>query len=79
MCRCPFCETGLCLGGGLVWRLSSVLVGRGSDGLAAYKYDTIRYFVVVCTTSQPFRGRNIENAFAQTQFPRKKEIAIQHM
>jgi hypothetical protein len=42
MYRCPFCETGLCLGGGLVWRLSSVLVGRGSDGLAAYKYDTIR-------------------------------------
>ena len=42
MCRCPFCETGLCLGGGLVWRLSSVLVGRGSDGLAAYKYDTIQ-------------------------------------
>ena len=43
MYRCPFCETGLCLGGGLVWRLSSVLVGRGSDGLAVYKYDTIRY------------------------------------
>ena len=49
MYRCPFCKTGLCLGGGLVWRLSSVLVGRGSDGLAAYKYDTIRYDAINAT------------------------------
>ncbi len=30
--RSPFCKTGLCLGGGLVWRPSSVLVGRDNDG-----------------------------------------------